>query len=149
MEIFSALLDLCTGNSPATGGFPSQRPVTRNFDVFFDLRLNNRLSKQSWGYWFETPSRPLWPHCNDNLESATYCLGQDRKCIRCCEAIQYAVSKLIKSIDEKQVQLSDGYNKICMDNVLVSGPARVRHLPSMHLMFIMRCLRFTPTSTRD
>ena len=43
---------------------PPQRPVTRNFDVFFDLRLNKRLSKQSWGWWFETPSRPLWRHCN-------------------------------------------------------------------------------------
>ena len=35
-----------------------QRPVTRSFDVFFDLRLNKRLRKQSWGWWFETPSRP-------------------------------------------------------------------------------------------
>ena len=34
-------------------------------DVFFDLRLNKRLSKQSWGWWFETLSRPLWRHCND------------------------------------------------------------------------------------
>ena len=45
-------------------GFPTQRPVTRSFDVFFDLRLNTRLSKQSWGWWFETLSRPLWRHCN-------------------------------------------------------------------------------------
>ena len=44
--------------------WPSQRPVTRSFDVFFDLRLNKRLSKQSWGWWFETPSRSLWRHCN-------------------------------------------------------------------------------------
>ena len=48
METFSALLALCVGNSPVTGGFPSQRPVTRSFDVFFDLRrqincwVNNR-----------------------------------------------------------------------------------------------------------
>ena len=35
------------GNPPVTGGFPSQRPVTRSFDVYFDLRLNKRLSKQS------------------------------------------------------------------------------------------------------
>ena len=49
METFSALLTLCAGNSPVTGDFPAQRPVTRNFDVFFDLRLNKRLSKQSWG----------------------------------------------------------------------------------------------------
>ena len=60
METSSALLALCTGNSPVTGEFPAQRPVTRSFDVFFDLRLNKRLSKRSWGWWFETPSRSLW-----------------------------------------------------------------------------------------
>ena len=43
---------------------PAQRPVTRSFDVFFDLRLNKRLSKQSWGWWFETASCPLWRHRN-------------------------------------------------------------------------------------
>ena len=59
METFSALLDLCAGNSPVTGEFPPQRPVMRSFDVFFDLRLNKRLSKQSWDWWFETPSRSL------------------------------------------------------------------------------------------
>ena len=41
METFTALLALCAGNSPATGEFPAQRPVTRSFDVFYDLRLNN------------------------------------------------------------------------------------------------------------
>ena len=65
METFSALLALCAGNAPVTGWFPSQRPVTRNFDVFFDLRLNEWLSKQSWGWWFETPSGSLWRHCNE------------------------------------------------------------------------------------
>ena len=64
MESFSALLALCEGNSLVTGEFPTQRPVTRGFDVFFDLRLNKRLSKQSWGWWFRTSSRPLWRHCN-------------------------------------------------------------------------------------
>ena len=64
MEIFSALLALCAGNSPVTGEFPSQKPVTWSFDVFFDMRLNKRFSKQSWGCWFETPSRALWRHCN-------------------------------------------------------------------------------------
>ena len=47
METFSALLALCAGNSPLT-----------------DLRLNKRLGKQWWGWWFETPSRPLLRHCN-------------------------------------------------------------------------------------
>ena len=65
METFSALLALCAGNSPVPGEFPSQRPVTKSFDVFFDLRLNKRLSKQPWGWWFETPSCSLWRHCND------------------------------------------------------------------------------------
>ena len=64
METFSAFLALCAGNSPVTGEFPAQRPETRSFDVFFDLRLNKRLSKQSWGWWFETPSWSLWRHCN-------------------------------------------------------------------------------------
>ena len=45
METFSALLALFAGNSPVTGEFPSQRAVTRSFDVFFDLRLNKRLRK--------------------------------------------------------------------------------------------------------
>ena len=49
---------------PLCGEFPAQRPVTRSFDVLFDLRLNKRLSKQLWGWWFETPSSPLWYHCN-------------------------------------------------------------------------------------
>ena len=47
-----------------TGQFPTERPVTLSFDVFFDLQLNKRLRKQSWGWWFETPSRPLWRHRN-------------------------------------------------------------------------------------
>ena len=36
------------------------------FDIFFDMRLNKLLSKQSWGMWFETPLRPIWRHCNDS-----------------------------------------------------------------------------------
>ena len=65
METFSALLAICAGNSPVPSEFPTQRPVTRSFDVFFDLRQNKRLSKQSWDWWFETLSRPLWRHRND------------------------------------------------------------------------------------
>ena len=48
-----------------TGEFPAQRPVTRSFHVFYDLRLLHKpLSKQSWGWWFETLTRPSWRHCN-------------------------------------------------------------------------------------
>ena len=45
METFSALLALCVGNSLVKGEFPSQKPVKRIFDIFFGLRLNERLSK--------------------------------------------------------------------------------------------------------
>ena len=65
METCSALLAICAGNSPVSGEFPTQRPVTRRFDVFFDLGLNKRLSKQSWGWWFETLPPPSWRHSND------------------------------------------------------------------------------------
>ena len=65
METFSALLALCVGNSPVTSEFPTQWPMARNFDVFFDLRLNKRLSKQSRRRWFEPPSPPLWRHYNE------------------------------------------------------------------------------------
>ena len=43
---------------------PHKWSVMRSFHVFFDLCLNKRLSKQLWGWWFETPSYPLWRHCN-------------------------------------------------------------------------------------
>ena len=47
-----------------TGKFLAQRPVTRSFDVFADLHLNNGWSTQWWGWWFQTPVCPLWRHCN-------------------------------------------------------------------------------------
>ena len=64
METFSVLLAFCAGNSPVISEFSAQSPVLRSFDVFFDLRLNNRLGKQARGWWLETPSGPLWRHCN-------------------------------------------------------------------------------------
>ena len=64
MKTFSALLAFCAGNSPVTCEFPAQRPVTRSFGVFFDLLLNQQLSKQWRRRWFETPLRSLWRHCN-------------------------------------------------------------------------------------
>ena len=63
-NIFRVNGPLC-GEFSGPGEFPTQRPVTRSFDVFFDLRLNKPLSKQSWGWWFDTLSRSLWRHRND------------------------------------------------------------------------------------
>ena len=80
LETFPALLAICAGNSPVTGEFPAQRPVTRSFDVFFNMRLNKRLSKQWRGWWFEMPSRPLWSHCN--VLFWPHCdQGDNKKCI--------------------------------------------------------------------
>ena len=52
------------GEFTVTGEFPSQGPVAQRFDVFVDLHLNKRLTKQSWRWWFETPSCSPWCHCN-------------------------------------------------------------------------------------
>ena len=67
MRTFSGLLTLFAGNSLVTGEFPSQRPAPRSFDVFFDLRLNKRLSKQSRCRWNETQLRSLWRQCNEKF----------------------------------------------------------------------------------
>ena len=69
-NIFRVTGPLC-GEFTGPGEFPTQRPVTRSCDVFFDLRLNKRLSKQPWGWWFETPSLSLCRHCNDKHQSET------------------------------------------------------------------------------
>ena len=83
----SALLSLCEGNPPVTGEFPSQRPVTQSFDVFFDLRQNKRLSKQSRRRWFETSSRSLWRHCN---VMHSYCLYHECDSNNITETSQWA-----------------------------------------------------------
>ena len=62
-NIFRVTGHLC-GEFTGPRWVPAQKPVTRSFDVFFYLRPNIRLSKQWWGWWFETPSCPLWRHCN-------------------------------------------------------------------------------------
>ena len=63
METFSALLAICAGNSPVPVNSP-HKGLWRGALMF---SLNKRLSKQSWGWWFETLSRPLWRHRNDKM----------------------------------------------------------------------------------
>ena len=63
-NIFRVTGPLC-GEFTGPGEFPTQRPLPRSFDVFFDLCLNKRLSKRPWGWSFETPSWSLWRQCND------------------------------------------------------------------------------------
>ena len=85
IETFSALLALCVGNSPVIAEFPAQRPVTPNLDVFFDLRLNKRSSKQSRRRSFEMPSCSLWRHCYD------FCV-HIHGCESPCNTFQFACS---------------------------------------------------------
>ena len=66
-NIFRVTGPLC-GEFTGPGEFLTQSPVTRSFDVYFDLRLNKRLNKQSRGWWFETLSRPFWRHRNGVYE---------------------------------------------------------------------------------
>ena len=75
-NIFRVTGPLC-GEFTGPGEFPTQRPVTRSFDVFFDLRLNTRLSKQPWGWWFETPSWSLWRQCNECSGARDTCRHRD------------------------------------------------------------------------
>ena len=82
--IFSAWLAICAGNSSVPGELPAQRPVTRSFDVFFDVRLKRRLSKRSWCWWFETLPCPLWRHSNGTVNLMAAMLH--------CGCIQFVVT---------------------------------------------------------
>ena len=128
VETFSGLLVLCAGNSPVTGEFPAQRPVTRSFDVFFDLRLNKWLSKQWWGWWFQTPSRPLWRNCNafcilcsiTCLESSIECAINITKI-----SIQHVITISCAFVFNQERLLGSKHIEIqtlCMSGITVSGP---------------------------
>ena len=53
------------GNHWSPVNSPHKGEWSGAFDVFFDMHLNKRLSKQSWGWWFQMNSRPLWRHCDE------------------------------------------------------------------------------------
>ena len=76
------------GESTGDRWIPSHRPVTRSVDVFFDVRLNKRLSKQSRCGWFETPWRSLRRHCNESMNNRYWV----HFIWRCQPTIQYLIS---------------------------------------------------------
>ena len=80
---------ICAGNSSVSVEFPAQRLVTRSFDVFFGLRLNKPLSKQWWGWWFETLSCTLWRHCNDAPALRVHQTSLSISVTYCDQSIQY------------------------------------------------------------
>ena len=87
METFSASLALCVGNSAVTNEFPSQRPVTRSFDVFFDLHMRKNNNKQSRRRWFETPS------C-----SSVWCFLYEYYCILIRISLKFVLKGLMENM---------------------------------------------------
>ena len=110
VETFSALLAFCEGNPPLNDGFPPQRPVTRSFDIFFDVRLNKRLIKQTRCRWFETPWRSLWRHCN-----ATKPLPEPLPNLYLSQCIPIVCWTIWKKISETWIQIQHFLKKIHLE----------------------------------
>ena len=112
METFFALLALCEGNPPVTSGFLTQRPVTRGFDVFFDLCLNKRLSKHSRHRWFETPSRSLWRHCS--VDDSPYSAMMNNTLIYCinCTSNLPPWTRHLRICDRTKTQMESSSDKL-------------------------------------
>ena len=67
METFSALLALCEGNPLVTATVDSPHKGQWLGALMYSLICAcKQLSKQSRLRWFETPSRSLWRHSNEN-----------------------------------------------------------------------------------
>ena len=146
-NVFRVTSPLC---SPVTDEFPSQRPVTRSFDVFFDLRPNKRLSKQSGGWRIETPSRSLWRTCNcDVLVKYVYTQSILYFVIWCCRVIaitdsnmQYGISMhkvgyKVRDYDLIFSWLSFIFN-IIVDITIAYKTIRVAHQVSY--LFVLPCI---------
>ena len=99
---------LLCGDFTGPGEFPTQRPVTWNFDVFFDLRLNKRLSKQPWGWWFEMPSWSLWRQCNVSMSLQ---LGSQRCC---CLFTWFCHQQMAKPGNKTATPPWPNQNEICV-----------------------------------
>ena len=97
------------GNPPVTGGFPSQRPVTRIFDVFFDLPLNKRFSKQLRSRWFETPLRSYAHYYVDVMIPIQHKEG--------CFLTHWTLGDLVRILDEQYLNtFNDWYLKYFLWN---------------------------------
>ena len=102
-ENIFALLAICVGNSSVTGGFPSQRPITRSFDIFFDLRVNKPLSKWPKRRWFENLSSWLWRYCNVGICYTDVGLIVSRLVFRlsCTKYIEFSMLTVYHRLSQK------------------------------------------------
>ena len=149
IETISALLAICAGNSPVTGEFPVQRPVTRKFDVFFDLRPNKRLSKRWWGWWFETPSRPLWRYCNANftictLYSFQFIQAWSKICSSFVQPVIRAWHRCVTRTNAVLFSVGSDKNKLQQNfNQYAKKPLKKMRMD----MSLTKCWRFVKTAT--
>ena len=89
------LTSLLCGEFTCHRWIPRKKVSDAELWFFFDLRLNKRLSKQSQGWWFETPPRSLWRHCNDTV---WYIIGRtlvlySRSCITFASFLRHKFSR--------------------------------------------------------
>ena len=107
-------------NSPHKGRWRAR------FDVFFDLRMNKRLSKQSWGWWFETPSCSLWRHCNamDKLWKTTLCVVFPKMKVKMhgfwTKIYKILSGCVIVCLTQRQIWLQFSPQQCCRDNCQIS-----------------------------
>ena len=143
METFSALLAICAENSPVPGEFPTQRPVTRSFDVHFDLRPNKRLSKQSLGWWFETLSPPLWRHRNGGYMMGHW-LGVTNqfKQLLICSWLLIVIAYIDSTRASPAVIQMKKLPTACISEVVEILPV----LPMTKMTFLFECIRRTYTT---
>ena len=129
METFSALLDICAGNSPATDEFPAQRPVTRSFDVFFDLCLNGEAGdfRRRRAHYNVTV---MWALVRVMAWHLTYYWLQ-------CLSTKYEIPMLLKRKSPKKYgtckaiegHYRAGQKLLIIDDVLMTGGTFVEDIP--------------------
>ena len=100
------------GKTPVTCEFPAQRLLARGFGAFFDLRLNTPLSEQWRGWWFETPSSPLWCHCNDVSGSHVLHQYNDKICL---------MLQLLYSISNAELTHWGWVTHLCVSRLTITG----------------------------
>ena len=143
----SALLALFAGNPSVTGEFPTEIPVTRSFDVFFDLRPYKPLSKQSKCWWFETQSRSLWRHCNGasgkiHLLWQHSVLSDSVLFQHIMHAVRYHYSDVIMSAMASQIT---GVSIVCLLNRLFRR--RSKKAPNFRVTSLFRGIHRSPVDS--
>ena len=107
---------------------------------------NKRLSKQSWGRWFETPSRTLWRHCNDLISYHTLMISW----LSPNGAYMLLYSRIQCLFSEKHLSLSQKYFLLCHSQVAScslknhgedKGIYQIKHVPHVLLNNSIMCHR--------